>query len=63
LYGEVYVPFLADGLVVRFGKFYALPDIESPTSPSNYMYSHSMLNTFGSKNLIILSSIDVSWRE
>src|SRR5215467_3815251 len=46
LYGEVYVPFLADGLLVRFGKFYALPDIESPTAPSNYMYSHSMLNTF-----------------
>src|SRR5262249_5938751 len=36
LYGEVYVPFLADGLLVRFGKFYALPDIESPTAPSNY---------------------------
>ena len=38
--------FVADGLMVRFGKFFALPDIESPTAPSNYMYSHSMLNTF-----------------
>jgi hypothetical protein len=46
LYGEVYIPFIADGLMVRFGKFFAFPDIESPTSPNNYMYSHSMLNTF-----------------
>jgi hypothetical protein len=46
LYGEVYIPFVADGLVVRFGRFFSLPDIESPTAPSNYMYSHSMLNTF-----------------
>jgi len=46
LYGEVYIPFVADGLVVRLGKFFAFPDIESPTAPNNYMYSHSMLNTF-----------------
>jgi Putative beta-barrel porin-2, OmpL-like. bbp2 len=46
LYGEVYVPFVADGLLVRFGRFFSLPDIESPTAPGNYMYSHSMLNTF-----------------
>jgi hypothetical protein len=46
LYGEVYIPFVADGLMVRVGRFWALPDIESPMAPSNYMYSHSMLNTF-----------------
>src|SRR5262249_52711935 len=46
LYGEVYVPFVADGLLLRFGRYFSLPDIESPTAPSNYMYSHSMLNTF-----------------
>ncbi|MBV8755517.1 MAG: outer membrane beta-barrel protein [Hyphomicrobiales bacterium] len=46
LYGEIYSPFVADGLMLRFGKFFSLFDIESPTAPSNYMYSHSMLNTF-----------------
>src|SRR5262249_56721425 len=46
LYGEIYNPFVADGLMMRFGKFFSLFDIESPTAPSNYMYSHSMLNTF-----------------
>ncbi len=46
VYGEVYIPFVAEGLLFRFGKFFAVPDIESPTAPSNYMYSHSMLNTF-----------------
>lgn len=45
-YGEVYVPFIADGLVFRFGRFAALPDIEGFFAPGNTMYSHSMLNTF-----------------
>jgi hypothetical protein len=46
IYGEVYIPFVADGLMIRFGRYYALPDIEFPFSTGNYMYSHSMLNTF-----------------
>ena len=46
VYGEVYIPFVADGLMIRFGRFYALPDIEFPFATGNYMYSHSMLNTF-----------------
>jgi hypothetical protein len=49
-YGEIYIPFVADGLLLRFGRYYAVPDIESPTAPSNYMYSHSMLNTFDHYN-------------
>ncbi|MFL6799713.1 MAG: outer membrane beta-barrel protein [Xanthobacteraceae bacterium] len=46
IYGEVYIPYLADGLMIRFGRYFALPDIESPFATGNYMYSHSMLNTF-----------------
>ena len=46
IYGEVFFPQAAEGLMVRFGRFSALPDIESPFATSNYMYSHSMLNTF-----------------
>src|SRR5205807_7705207 len=38
LYCEVYVPFVADGLLVRFGKFFAFPDIESAPSHNNYIY-------------------------
>jgi hypothetical protein len=40
-YGELYIPKVADGLVIRFGRYTAVPDIESQLAPTNYMYSHS----------------------
>ncbi|MBV8090580.1 MAG: outer membrane beta-barrel protein [Alphaproteobacteria bacterium] len=46
VYGEVYVPYLAEGLLVRFGRFISLPDIEAQLAPNNYMYSHSLTYTF-----------------
>jgi hypothetical protein len=46
MYGEVYIPFVADGLLLRFGRFISLPDIEAQLAPNNYMYSHSMAYTF-----------------
>src|ERR1700755_1216086 len=45
-YGEVFIPWLADGLLVRFGRFISIPDIEAQLSPNNYMYTHSMTYTF-----------------
>lgn len=46
VYGEFYVPNVAEGLVFRLGRFTSAPDIENPLSPYNYMYSHSMTSTF-----------------
>lgn len=46
LYGEVYMPQFAEGLLVRYGRFLSIPDIESVTAPSNYMYIHSLTSTF-----------------
>jgi hypothetical protein len=46
LYGEVYIPFVAEGLLIRFGRFISLPDIEAQLAPNNYMYSHSLTYTF-----------------
>ncbi|MBV8755520.1 MAG: outer membrane beta-barrel protein [Hyphomicrobiales bacterium] len=48
LYGEVYFPQFAEGLLVRFGRFISLPDIEAQLAPNNYMYSHSL--TYGYDN-------------
>jgi len=31
VYGEVYVPWVSDGLLLRFGRFISLPDIEAQT--------------------------------
>ena len=46
VYGEIYIPFVAEGLLLRFGRFISLPDIEAQLAPNNLMYSHSMAYTF-----------------
>lgn len=45
-YGEVFIPYLADGLLLRFGRYISIPDIEAQLAPNNYMYTHSMTYTF-----------------
>src|ERR1700755_3002337 len=45
-YGEVFIPQLAEGLMIRFGRYISIPDIEAQLAPNNYMYSHSMTYTF-----------------
>jgi hypothetical protein len=45
-YGEVFIPQLAEGLMIRFGRFISVPDIEAQLAPNNYMYTHSMSYTF-----------------
>src|SRR6201999_2471600 len=45
-YGEIFVPQIAEGLLLRFGRFISLPDIEAQLAPNNYMYTHSMTYTF-----------------
>jgi hypothetical protein len=45
-YGEVFIPFVAEGLNIRFGRYISIPDIEAQLAPNNYMYTHSMTYTF-----------------
>jgi putative OmpL-like beta-barrel porin-2 len=45
-YGEVFIPQIAEGLLLRFGRFISVPDIEAQLAPNNYMYTHSMTYTF-----------------
>jgi hypothetical protein len=45
-YIDVYVPWVAQGLIVRVGRWIACPDIETQFAPDNYMGSHSILFTF-----------------
>ncbi len=42
VYGELYIPGIAQGLLLRLGRFISVPDIEAQLAPNNYMYSHSM---------------------
>lgn len=46
LYGELYIPYVANGLLLRLGRYISLPDIEAQLAPNNYMYTHSMTYSF-----------------
>jgi hypothetical protein len=46
VYGEVFIPQIMEGLMIRVGRYISLPDIEAQLAPNNYMYSHSMTYTF-----------------
>jgi hypothetical protein len=42
LYAELYIPWIAQGALIRAGRFISVPDIEAQLAPNNYMYSHSL---------------------
>ena len=48
VYAELFIPKIAEGLLIRVGRFIALPDIEAQLGPNNYMYTHSL--TYGYDN-------------
>jgi hypothetical protein len=45
-YYDAYFPKVAQGMVVRVGRYISLPDIEAQLAPNNYSYSHSILYTY-----------------
>ena len=45
-YIDIYFPWVAQGMIVRIGRWIACPDIETQFAPDNYMGSHSILFTF-----------------
>ena len=45
-YIDVYVPRIAQGTIIRFGRWIATPDIETQFAPDNYLGSHSLLFTY-----------------
>jgi hypothetical protein len=45
-YGELFIPQVLDGLMLRLGRYISIPDIEAQLAPNNYMYTHSMTYTF-----------------
>jgi hypothetical protein len=46
VYYDAYFPKVAQGMVVRVGRYISLPDIEAQLAPNNYTYSHSILYTY-----------------
>ncbi len=45
-YVDGYFPHVAQGMVLRVGRYISLPDIEAQLAPNNYTYSHSILYTY-----------------
>lgn len=42
VYGELYIPWVAEGLMVRVGRYISIPDIEAQLAPNNILYTHSL---------------------
>jgi hypothetical protein len=45
-YGELYIPWVAQGMNIRAGRYISVPGIEAQLAPNNYFFSHSLLYTF-----------------
>jgi hypothetical protein len=48
VYAELYIPYVAEGMLLRAGRYISIPDIEAQLAPNNYTYSHSL--TYGYDN-------------
>jgi len=42
VYGELWIPQVADGLLIRVGRYISIPDIEAQLAPNNILYTHSI---------------------
>jgi hypothetical protein len=42
VYGELFIPQVLQGMMIRVGRYISLPDIEAQLAPNNYMYTHSL---------------------
>jgi hypothetical protein len=61
LYGELYFPQVAEGMMLRLGRYISLPDIEAQLAPNNYMYTHSLTYTYDNyTNVGLQASIAVT---
>jgi hypothetical protein len=45
-YLDFYFPHVADGMILRVGRYISLPDIEAQLAPNNYTYTHSLTYTY-----------------
>ncbi len=61
VYGEIYIPYIAEGAVIRFGRFISIPDIEAQLAPNNYTYTHSLTYTFDNyTNTGVVTSVKIN---
>jgi len=58
LYGLLYFPHVAKGMVLKFGRYISPPDIEAQLAPDNYLYTHSIFFNYDAyTNTGIIASV------
>ena len=65
VYGELYLPQFAEGLLLRLGRYISIPDTEAQLAPNNYMYSHSMtyaLDNYTNDGLLATLKLTKNWQ-
>jgi len=63
-YIDTYVPKVADGMILRVGRWIACPDIETQFAPDNYMGTHSLLftvDTYTQTGVMATFMLDKNW--
>jgi hypothetical protein len=61
VYGDIYIPQVAEGLNIRIGRYISVPDIEAQLAPNNYTYTHSLTYTWDNyTNTGILGTLAVT---
>lgn len=45
-FAEIYIPHVADGLIIKIGRYISPADVEAQLAPQNYLYSHSNMFSF-----------------
>jgi hypothetical protein len=45
VYGLIYFPHVAQGMIIKFGRYISPPDIEAQLAPDNFLFTHSLMFT------------------
>jgi hypothetical protein len=64
VYAELYIPWVAQGMVLTLGRWIATPDIETQFAPDNYLGTHSLLFTvdvYTETGLMATVMLDKQW--
>ncbi len=65
IWGELYIPNIGEGMLVRLGRFISIPDTEAQLAPNNYMYSHSMTyayDNYTNHGLLATTALTKNWQ-
>lgn len=63
-YVEIYIPGIAEGTTLRFGRYISIPDIEAQLAPNNYMYTHSItynVDNYTNTGMAATTRINKNW--